>query len=179
MPYLINFLDFIPIAIIYAPLCSLRASSRDVSEMEQSAAPAGGARNPAPGRPGDPLGGHYDPSARSSLDWDWPIASSQETRTRGLCLRPSRRREAAVERREAPAFLATGTRQDGRLVRRSVLHSLALCEGQRKACPPKPEGRRRKDGVPAPLKNRGDGARLLLIPPLKGEGPARSAGGGV
>ncbi len=36
------------------------------------AAPAGGVRTPAPGRPGTPTGGHYDPSARSSLDWDWP-----------------------------------------------------------------------------------------------------------
>mgnify|MGYP001606512442 CR=1 FL=1 len=36
-----------------------------------------------------------------------------------------------MERREAPAFLATGTRQDGRLVRHSVLHPLALCEGEK------------------------------------------------
>jgi len=35
------------------------------------AAPAGGdGRTPAPGRPRDPIGGHYGPSARSSLDWD-------------------------------------------------------------------------------------------------------------
>src|ERR1017187_5343128 len=36
--------------------------------MEPDAAPAGGARNPALGRSRDPTGGHYDPSARSSLD---------------------------------------------------------------------------------------------------------------
>jgi len=39
--------------------------------MEQDAAPAGGVRTPALGRPGTPSGGHYDRSARSSLDWDW------------------------------------------------------------------------------------------------------------
>ena len=31
---------------------------------------AGTGRAPAPGRPGDPTGGHEDPSARISLDWD-------------------------------------------------------------------------------------------------------------
>ena len=34
-----------------------------------------------------------------------------------------------MERREAPAFLATGTRQDGRLVRRLALHPLGLVPG--------------------------------------------------
>ena len=37
-----------------------------------------------------------------------------------------------MERREAPAFLATGTRQDGRLMRRSALHSLGLCPREAK-----------------------------------------------
>ncbi len=36
-----------------------------------------------------------------------------------------------MERREAPAFLATGARQDGRLVRHSVLHPLGLSEGEK------------------------------------------------
>ena len=40
-------------------------------------------------------------------------------------------RKAAMERREAPAFLARGARQDGRLVRHSVLHPLALREGEK------------------------------------------------
>ena len=115
--------------IIFHMLCSLRASSRDVSEMEQSAAPAGGARNPAPGRPGKPTGGHYDPSASCSLDWDWRKASSQEARTQGLCLRPSRRRDRDGAPRGA-RILQKRMRQDGRLVRHSVLHPLALCEGE-------------------------------------------------
>ena len=51
------------------------------------AAPAGGARNPAPGRLRDPTGRHYDRSARCSLGWDRPTrltaaeATSQEART--------------------------------------------------------------------------------------------------
>src|SRR6185437_7157208 len=61
-------LDFIPIAIIVASLCSLRASSRDVSEMEQSAAPAGGARNPALGRPRGPARAALRP-LREELRW--------------------------------------------------------------------------------------------------------------
>ena len=42
-----------------------------------------------------------------------------------------------MERREAPAFLATGTRQDGRLVRHSVLHPLVFARGRKgkTACP--------------------------------------------
>ena len=36
-----------------------------------------------------------------------------------------------MERREAPAFLATGTRQDGRLVRHSVLHPLGFMRGKK------------------------------------------------
>jgi hypothetical protein len=32
----------------------------------------GQVRKPALGRPWDPIGGHYDPSAGSLLDWDWP-----------------------------------------------------------------------------------------------------------
>jgi hypothetical protein len=82
-------------------LLRLRASSRDVPMMEQGAAPAAAVRNRSTGRPGKPTGGHYDPSARCSLDWDWPNASSQEARTRGLCLWQSRRCEPpwSAERR--------------------------------------------------------------------------------
>jgi hypothetical protein len=44
------------------------------------------------------------------------------------------------------------------------------------------EARKAKAGTtayPAPLKNRGDVARVLFIPPLKGEGGERSSPGGV
>jgi len=40
--------------------------------MEQDAAPAGKLRKLALGRPRDPPGRHYDRSAGSLLDWDWP-----------------------------------------------------------------------------------------------------------
>ena len=39
-----------------------------ILKAERGAAPAGGARNPALGWSRDPTGGHYVPSARSSLD---------------------------------------------------------------------------------------------------------------
>ena len=41
-------------------------------------------------------------------------------------------RKAAMERREAPAFLARGARQDGRLVRHSVLYPLAFSARRKK-----------------------------------------------
>ena len=49
----------------YNNLCSCRpirprASSRDVPKMGSDAAPAGGARNPAPGGPGQAVRPHYD-----------------------------------------------------------------------------------------------------------------------
>ena len=58
-------------------------------------------------------------------------------------------RKAAMERREAPAFLATGTRQDGRRQRRSVLHPL-IFEGPAKTGDPG-----------ASTKNSGDDAWLF------------------
>src|SRR5262245_20466382 len=60
-------LDFLPGLIILHPSCSLRGASGGVRRMEQDAAPAGWARNPALGRPRDPPAGHYEPAARSSL----------------------------------------------------------------------------------------------------------------
>jgi hypothetical protein len=121
--------------------------------MEQDAAPAGGdGRTPAPGRPGNPSGGHYDPSASSSLDWDWPNASSQEARTRGLCLWPRPEARAALERREAPAFSKGNAARRKDPVRRSVLHPLGFSEG-----------RKREDGVPGAAKNTGALARPFGI----------------
>ena len=53
--------------------------------MGEGVAPAGEARNLAPGRPRDPTGRHYDRSAGCLLDWDRRDhrATSQEARTRG------------------------------------------------------------------------------------------------
>src|ERR1035437_11194779 len=61
-------------------------------------------------------------------------------------------RKAAMERREAPAFLARGARLDGRLVRHSALHPLAFARGK--------EG---EDGVPGAAKNAGGEAWLFDI----------------
>ena len=60
-------------------------------------------------------------------------------------------RKAAMERREAPAFLARGARLDGRLVRHSVLHPLAFRRGEKKACPREGGG---KTAYPAPQRIR-------------------------
>ncbi len=65
-----------------------------------------------------------------------------------------------MERREAPAFLATGTRQDGRLVRRLALHPLGLAPGVEEG--PREWGR--DDGVPGAAKNTGDDVWLLPSP---------------
>ena len=110
------------------------------------AAPAGKARNLALGRSRDPIGGHYDPSARCSLDWDRangcralgraasqvlsrrrnaPPATGADTRKRGPGDR-NRRRGAPRGAR----VLQKGTRQDLRLVRHSALHSLGVSRGR-------------------------------------------------
>ena len=51
--------------------------------MEPDAAPAGEVRSLALGRPWDPIGGHYDPSVRSSLYWPQRKCGVQETWTQG------------------------------------------------------------------------------------------------
>ena len=60
------------------------------------AAPAGEVRSLALGRPWDPIGGHYDPSARSSLHW---LRANAGFKKRG----PGDRK-AAMARREAPCI---------------------------------------------------------------------------
>src|SRR6185312_17027068 len=70
-----------PRNIVHAVLLVTRASSRDGLMMEQDAAPAGGARNPAPGRLRDPARAALRP-LREVLRWTGTgaFASSQETR---------------------------------------------------------------------------------------------------
>jgi hypothetical protein len=53
------------------------------------------------GGPGSRSGGMTTALRGASLDWDWHVASSQETRTRG-------QKSPQVERREAPLRLANG-----------------------------------------------------------------------
>ena len=66
-----------------------------------------------------------------------------------------------MERREAPAFLATGKRgKTERLVRRSVLHPLGFSRGE--SLVPAQAGK--DDGLPGAAKNRGDDAYALSYP---------------
>ena len=110
-------------------------------------------RSHALGRPGNPTGGHYDPSARSSLDWDWHTASSQEARTRGLCLwrKPeTRSRQWSAEWRARRSQDARPP-QGGRLMVAppgAPFPSLFARDG-------------REDGVPGAAKNTGDDSCLI------------------
>src|SRR6185437_6603484 len=94
--------------IIFHALCSLRASSRDVSEMEQSAAPAGGIRNPAPGRPRAAVRPYYEGlssmTGRGADEGGRKPAGSGEPKAARVCVRKNGPgdRKAAMARREAP-----------------------------------------------------------------------------
>ena len=167
---------------------SVRASSRGVYLMEPPSGPYGrrcGARGrgrthpPAPRAAPGLRPGALRPPARSSLTAALqakpggpargltekaPRASSQrqgETDVRKRGPAPNDRRMA---RREAPAFLARGTRQDGRrcAARRVIPSCLA--------------GQARQAGVPAPLKNRGDFARPHVAAGKCGRQPRRPPG---
>ena len=145
------------------------------------AAPAGRLRRPALGRPRDPIGGHYDPSARSSLDWDRSTCfgrakvrqADEANWHQSLEKKPGRKpgnadlgirnRRHGVPR--GARILQKRMRQDGRLVRHSVLHPLA-CRGARK----RPREWGRKDGLPGAAKNTGDFACLPYPSPQAGEG---------
>ena len=117
------------------------------------AAPAGGARNPALGRPGNPTGGHYDPSASSSLDWDWPNASSQEARTRSLCLW----RKPEARSRQWSAEWRARRSQDARPPQGGRL----MVAPPGAPFPSHFEGPERDYGLPGAAKNTGDDACLI------------------
>jgi hypothetical protein len=131
-------------------------------------APARGARNFALGRPWVAVRPHYEglpfsglDAARTKAGESLPDRVSQKPpgsapgsygpgdRNRRIN-KPRPRKLVWVERREAPAFLATGTRQDERPLRRSALHPLGVVRGER------------EDGLPGAAKNTGDGARPLF-----------------
>ena len=153
--------------------------------MEQSAAPAGGGRNvpPAPGRRRGSARGHYGSPARSWLTaagspgrvgfaaW-LPFGGRRLKSRKTLAQEPGTesaarrwKENAAMERREAPAF-SKGNAATEDLVRRLALHSLCLAEGKT------------EDGVSRAAKNRDDGARLLSYPSPERGRSARSAGAG-
>ena len=121
----------------HKPLADRRRQRRSVG-----AAPARGVRCPAPGTPREPIGRHYDRSARSSLDWDWR-----------QCLVPGNADPGKRNRRDgAPAGARTsatvcGKTYDWCAIRRSI--PSAFCRRE------KPD-----DGLPGAAKNTGDGARL-------------------
>ena len=109
------------------------------------AAPAGGdGRTPAPGRPGKPTGGHYDPSARSSLDWDWRqclVPGSADPAPVSLAKAGGAKPRWSAGSRPHPSQEDAATE---RLVRRLALHPLDLFEGHEK-----------EDGVPGASKKYG------------------------
>jgi len=112
-------------------------------------APAGGdERTPAPGRPGDPIGGHYDPSAGSRLDWG--LAEMPRPRKRGPRDQKSPRWRA--ERRHVPETVRDYVLTTRRLAR----HPLGLSRGEEL-----------EDGLPGAAKNMGDNARALLSHAVK------------
>jgi hypothetical protein len=155
--------------------------------MEPGAAPAGGVRNPALGRSRDPTGGHYDPSARSSLDRAVSgllgakarsgveparqIPRSEETWTwkRGPGIR--NRRDG---RREAPAFSKRerGKTEDWCATRRSI--PLASRRGKRNS----PRERGKVTAYPAPQRIRATMHACLEFGCLTiGSANARTRGG--
>ena len=125
--------------------------------MEPDAAPAGGdGRTPAPGRPGTPTGGHYDPSARSSLDWDWRKPRPRK-RGPGACVSGEgwgREPPWSAERRPHPWQQERGKTEDWCAAWRST--PSALPEGKRR-----PRERGRDYGVPGAAKNTGDDVWLF------------------
>ena len=118
-----------------------------------------GMRRPRAGFASLPAGGPGPPSVPTTRDCPQGLHAARTKAGESLPDRgPSRApsapgsygpgdRKAAMERREAPAFLARGARQDERLVRHSVLHPLAFSARRKK-----------EDGLPGAAKNTGGGA---------------------
>jgi hypothetical protein len=94
-------------------------------KVGSDAAPAGVVRSHALGRPRDPIGGQYDPSAGSLLDWDWPKGLVPGNADLG-----SRNRRDGAERR----YVLATARDKVSMTRRLARHPLGFFEG-RKACP--------------------------------------------
>ena len=91
-------LDSFRYRTIFHALCSLRASSRDVAEMEQSAAPADGVRNPRSREASGPRSGGTTAAPRgASLDWE----RSDGFRSGNRACRPSRALETRTRNRTA------------------------------------------------------------------------------
>ncbi len=114
--------------------------------------PRPGFVTPHPGGPGNPPEGTRT-LCEELADWDCAQASSQKSADPApvSCSRKwpqDAKPRWSAERRPRSR---EGTRQNGRLVRHSVLHPLGIVPGEK-----------RDDGVPGAAKNTGDGARLLF-----------------
>ena len=141
-----------------------------ILKAERGAAPAGGARNPALGRPRDPIGGHYDLSARSSLDWEWTNGcrtAEVSLARKGVTPRPAgpvHKPGNADPRTEKPPWRAERRRTFARRCahkewsRRLARHPPRFVEGTKEM----PRERGEDDGLPGAAKNTGDIARLLF-----------------
>ena len=114
---------------------------------EEMRRPRAGFASLPPGGPGQPSAPttwrrlNWLDAARTKAGESLPDRGPGSGPVRARKLRP-RDRKAAMERREAPAFLARGARLDGRLVRHSVLHPLAFRRGEKKG---RRRTRRRKE----------------------------------
>jgi hypothetical protein len=93
--------------------------------MEPGAAPAGGARNPALGRSRDPTGGHYDPSARSSLDRAVSGLGEAEARSgvEPARQRPTERRGVDLEARTRGQKSRDGAPRGARVLQKRARHT--------------------------------------------------------
>ncbi len=157
-----------------------RTASEDRKRwLPVGAAPAGGARYPAPERSQEPIGRHYDRSARSSLDWDraencrldpessqaWSRCPNDEP---AVARKPGNADPgteiAAMERREAPAFSKRecGKTEDWCAARCSIPSAFS-------------PGGKSEYGLPGAANNTGDGARPPHTPTVVREHKARGA----
>ena len=148
--------------------------------MEQDAAPAGVVRSLALGRSRDPTGGHYDPSARSSLDRAVSDVGGSDARSgdEPACRKPEDERDEDLEARTrgqksrdgapwgahpspgCPRFAKRGLSW----MRHAALHPLGYRGGNEG-----PAGAGKDYGLPGAAKNTGDGAWPL--------NPSRERGG--
>ena len=135
-------------------------------KAEQDAAPAGGARNPALGRPRDPTGRHYGRSAGSLLDWDRAKAHVPGSADPGTEIAAS-----GAPRGAFPRSQGGRTRCAKRVGRLSPSRSRGLANPcvSRRSAPPQ-GALNETTAYPGPVKNTGDDACAIFIPPPKGGG---------
>jgi len=123
--------------------------------MEQGAAPAGGARTPRSREARESARGALGSLREELAGLGLAKASSQEARTRGLCLwrKPeARSRQWSAERRPCPSKEDTARREDP--VRRLALHPLGFGRGEKRRRPARGRKEYGRFHVPGPQKPR-------------------------